>query len=85
MNDKFGKKGKGDYPMRQCILFRESEGGSVTYHCWIPEKFANEGKTISIKNHGSWLVQHVGQTTQSYKNLKERNKANRNYIRNTDI
>ena len=71
--------------MRQCVLFREQEGGTVTYCCWIPEKFAKEGKTISIKNHGSWLVQKVGHTSQSYKTLREKDKSNRNYIRNTDI
>ncbi len=47
---------RGKYLMCQCKLRK----GDTYTTSWLPQKFANVGKYVKLKNIDGWLVESVG-------------------------
>jgi hypothetical protein len=71
---------------RQCVLIRKSEDRDHQLVTWVPEKFAVEGKLVTVDDKPEvWTVSHVGDWRLSEKTLKERERVNRKYRQATDV
>ena len=44
--------------MRQCEMRKSSHNGNTHLVSWIPEKFAEIGRYIKLKNNGVWTDGH---------------------------
>lgn len=47
---------------RQCRMIKQTESGRQDQVAWIPEKFAQKGKYVKLKDDNGWQVMSVGDT-----------------------
>jgi hypothetical protein len=72
---------KKDVYYRQCVL----KNGSITTTAWIPEKFAESGRILEIKEVNGWIVQHVGSTRKDSESVKLMERLHTKHRKGCDI
>ena len=73
---------------RQCFLVNRSRNHQKVKTSWIPEKFAEVGKVLKLKEgdewEDGWEVVHVGSRLDS-KTVNENSQLYKKHRRGTDI
>ena len=73
---------------RQCVLVNAESKNQRVKTSWIPEKFAEVGKVLKLKESGEWEdgweVVHVGSRLDS-KIVNENSQLYKKHRRGTDI
>ena len=72
------------YKMAQCSLERAEENRTIKYTAWLPLSKISIGKSITIREHGSWVVKHIGSKAFS-KYILKNERSYLNHRKATDI
>jgi len=78
-----------EYFMKQCTLVKKTDFGIKNTMSWIPEKFAELGRLVDIKDDGKWSkgwkVGRINHRKQSNTTMLERSQDYKNTRKASDI
>lgn len=75
--------------MRQCRLYRHLPEGRQTQVAWLPEKFAEVGRILKLKDNDvwedGWVVSSIGTALVSDEIITERSQDYKNTRKASDV